>query len=110
MNGEPKTSPSNHVEWANGFKSNMPDWPTARRCAHSYLMLQALKQARTALLALDIVGSQDWHHHGRIKYNEFSDALNYVQDAIALANGMDAVKQAFTMPPPPGFPKPPGFK
>lgn len=102
MNGKPETHPSNHVEWANGFKSNMPDWPTARRCAHSDQMLAALKKARKVLLANDPSCAT--------ATDEFSTVLRHVMEVIDLADGLDVVKQAFTMPPPPGFPKPPGVK
>lgn len=125
MNGKPETQPSNHVEWANGFKSNMPDWPTARRCAHSEMMLRALKSARTLLHAMDVrIDGQRQEVEDKI----FDLTFENICIAIDLADGLDGIVKAMSeiphvpipfheenpylkpMPPPPGFPKPPGVK
>lgn len=112
MKGVPRNLPSNHVEWDNGFKSNMPDWKTAKESAAASDMLFALKEARTALLAVDVreVDAKGTNWNNFIEYGRFERILECVQKTIDKAEGMEGVVKSFGMPPPPGFPKPPGVK
>lgn len=100
MKGKAHSQPSNHVEWANGFKSNMPDWPTARHCALVDRLLYAAKEARSVLLTIErpdaFVGDYD-----RVKYS--STIVNLMQ-VIAEADGLESLTEALKP-----FPKPPGF-
>lgn len=52
MKGKPGSLPLNHVAWINGFKSNMPDWPTARKCAVVDELLVLAIQCRSLLFLL----------------------------------------------------------
>lgn len=81
MKGIAKSTPTSHVEWANGFKSNMPDWPTARVCGVSSQMLYALKDCRTVLLAIQRPGA-------------FSDAYDEQKISSTLQNAMKVIDQA----------------
>lgn len=94
MKGRARSLPGNHVEWDNGYKSNMPDWTTARHCALSSIMLYTLKQARTAMLTVDGPLSLEWDR-----------VLDRLQDVIAEADGL--IEQPACLPP---LPPPPGFK
>jgi hypothetical protein len=104
MKGIAKTTPSNHVEWANGFKSNMPDWPTARRCALSDRLLYALRDCRTVLLSVQRPGC----FNDQYDEQKLSSTLDYVMDVINEADGLESLKEIFEPIKP--FPKPPGVK
>lgn len=83
MNGKPRSEPNNHVEWANKFKSNMPDWPTARRCAVTDDMLFMLKECRTVMLAVDSRPGEKWPEY--MDKSRFDAILDRVQQVITLA-------------------------
>lgn len=125
MKGTPKTSPNNHVEWDNGFKSNMPDWTTARHAAHADDLLFWLKQARTVLLTIQrpgaFVDTYDQEKCGR--------TIDGIAEVLSKADGMSAIVESFKdmlplrptiseietasnpiLQPFPAFPKPPGVK
>lgn len=53
MKGSAKTLPTNHVLWQNGFKSNMPDWRIARKCAIADRMHYVLGRVRSLMLKLE---------------------------------------------------------
>lgn len=109
MKGTAKTTPQNHVEWINGFRSNMPDWQTARRCAHSDRLLFALKEARSVIFAFE---------RGEIDEARTASVMNTVHEAIAFAEGMEELLAIAKEPNPilndlvfkKSFPPPPGFK
>lgn len=109
MKGKAQTQPNNHVEWANGFKSNMPDWKTARECAVSGDMLYMLKEARTFFFAVE---RGDYATYDPIRKDSLIESI---QRTIEQADGLEqAIAEiARTTPPfpqPSGFPKPPGVK
>lgn len=85
MKGKPISTPSNHVQWVNGFKSNMPDWITARECAYADEMLYALKRARI-LLMLD-----DRQISNAYSMEEQRSIQECVCNAIDQATGMDTI-------------------
>jgi hypothetical protein len=53
MKGKAHSIPTNHVQWVNGFKSNMPDWPSARKCAIADKMHYTLSRVRSMMFALE---------------------------------------------------------
>lgn len=102
MKGKAYTQPQNLVLWENGYRSNMPDWPTARECAASSEMLFALKRARSMLLEVD----------RQVDHPELDSVIKTVADAIGRATGLDAeveklaaptIYGTFKIPMPPGF-------
>lgn len=88
MKGKPVSTPTNHVEWPNGFKSNMPNWIVARECAAAHEMLHALKEARKILLLCDQKGII-----ASLAYSESEQSRIYklVDLAIDVATGMDTI-------------------
>lgn len=72
MNGKARSEPNNHVEWANKFKSNMPDWPTARKCA-------------VVDIIQDQPGIAQWRVSEHIDQSRFNAILDRVQKVITLA-------------------------
>ena len=105
------------VEWQNGFRSRMPDWPTARECGASYDMLGALLNCRTLLFNLNTPGN--FFKVGdrecvAIDHAKLDTVFEAVQLAIEKATGMEStpttvapVQSIFLSKP---FPPPPGFK
>lgn len=153
MKGEAKSLPSNHVEWVNGFKSNMPDWQTARHCAIADEMLGALKSCRTLLLAIGRPGAFNDSYDEELFENALKRAMSVIERADgfhgileneaaltmtasfpvpsaqtvkisdglplerlkhhvtgAIERGEKTAIKSIPMPPPPGFPKPPGVE
>jgi hypothetical protein len=140
VKGKALSVPRNAVRWANGFESNMPDWPTARRVAVSDRLLYLCREARTLFLKHEALFAGD---------ARFASVLESIQEVVAYADIgisegdidvlkgpnplmpppsiptavqinvtdfsartkaiMDAERRS-AMPPPPGFPKPPGVK
>lgn len=100
MKGKPVSDNGNAVVWANGFRSNMPDWPTARACAVSSEMLYVLKRCRALLL------------NPETYKGELDIITKLVHDVCAQGDGTVAIKEALTLN---GvelichIPKPPGF-
>lgn len=123
MKGKAESIPNNHVVWANGFKSNMPDWKTARECAAASSLLWWAREARSVLFAIQRPGS----FADKYDDEKLGTALLGLMTAINVAEGLDKpsgfsdlmmvngkpveiteTKTAFPIPP--GFPKPPGIK
>lgn len=102
MKGIAKNQPSNHVEWANGFKSNMPDWITARHCALVDRLLWWIKEARTVLLTIERPGA----FVGDYDREKYQTVIVGVMDVIAEADGLETLRAALVSKP---FPKPPGM-
>ena len=81
MKGKPGSLPLNHVQWINGFKSNMPDWPTARKCAvvDELLVLAIKSRSLLFLLATSVVFTDPQIDH------KISSILKDLQESIYLA-------------------------
>lgn len=120
--------PGNYVQWANGFKSNMPDWPTARVVALVDEMLLVMKECRTVMLSMStpansvverIIKSESVREMWAPRWD---DALSRLQTVIGQADGLEAVVESFKEPlhghiapdtepiQKPSFPKLPGVK
>ena len=107
MKGTPKSTPSNHVEWINGFKSNMPDWKTARECAIADEMLAVLKDCRTILFTFQrpmAVVFTDPYDQAK-----FERTIERAIEVINKAEGTTEIINTIGNFPPPSFPKPPGM-
>ena len=100
MKGKALSQPTNHVEWANGFKSNMPDWITARHAAIGPDAVYYLKECRTLLFSVER-GDLD------IK-DRLHTLLEGLQELIARADGLPELT-APAFPIPSGFPMPDVF-
>lgn len=109
MKGKAYSIPTNHVVWVNGFKSNMPDWPTARRCAISDKLLWFAREARIVMMSIQRPGS----FTDPYDQDKFARTLDGLIEVVAIAEGLSAetdhVEGPRSIPVPPGFPKPPGF-
>lgn len=107
MKGSAKSEPRNHVKWANGFESNMPDFQTARKCAAVDELLIWAKEARTVLFSIE-------------RPESFNDPYDREKCARTLTNLDLAIANAEYGPANPlnqnqagipvkAFPKPPGI-
>lgn len=98
MKGTAQSLPTNHVVWANGFKSNMPDWPTARRCAVSDRMAYLLREMRSLFFEIERQNIEI------VKDPRWSVLLSSCQDVLGFVDlGID-VESRGTFPKPPGLP------
>ncbi len=97
MKGTPRSQPSNHVEWVNGFKSNMPDWITARECAHSHEAIRCLKEARTLLFQMSADAFSDQYYRDKL-----DAVLRDTQLVLEHCDGLTVVAATISGMPMPG--------
>jgi hypothetical protein len=109
MKGKAYTQPQNCVVWENGYRSNMPDWITARECAVAHELLRAAQEARTCMLAMS---TPDTNVVERIIKAEsvkelwgprWDRCIDQLFNAIGNATGLDPAPVSIPMPP--GFAK-----
>lgn len=123
MKGKALNIPNNHVQWANGFKSNMPDWPTARVCANASRMAYLMREVRTVMLSME---APDARFFETARWKNLINSVQECCDWNDLGIDGDAVSKEREghpvnilppqppvppfpgLPPPP--PKPPGVK
>lgn len=108
MKGKAESQPTNHVVWANGFKSNMPDWPTARRVSVSDRLLYLCQECRTLFFEVErtAIDTQVFQIMKDPRWNVLFESL---QEVIGYASTGIEIEERKPMPVPPNFPKPPGF-
>lgn len=139
MKGKAHDDPVPYVAFGN-YRSTMPDWPTARECAMASQMLATLIEVRALLFLLDQHGVIKDRDLEMLHTQVLKAVMYVVDVATGMIEPMETPKgkqisealaeklsgltkeQAMTpnsilddlifkpMPPPPGFPKPPGFK
>ncbi len=84
MKGKAESLPTNHVKWINGFKSNMPDWPTARQCAVADRMTYLLRETRSLFFAIE---RGDGEAFAQMKSDpRWSQLFNSIQELVDFAD------------------------